>query len=70
MDTEYLKRRGYCITSRQYQLASRIDDENWQDHCKDADLYRRVKSKDTVRVTKKQLSELKNSSCVYTKFRK
>lgn len=70
MDIEYLKRRGYCITSRSARYASRIDREDWKTVCSDADYYRRCFSKDVIIVPVNAIKKLKNSHHGYAEFRK
>ena len=70
MREEELKRKGYCITSLKYRIASRIDREDWQDICADPDQYRRCHSKDNIIVSACMLKKLKGSQLGYKKFRK
>lgn len=66
---EALKRQGYCVTSRRYRIASRIDREDWQSVHASADFYRRCCSKDQLTVSSTILKQLKTSQCGYNKFR-
>ena len=60
--------QGYRITSRKHRMATRIDREDWKEHCEeegfpvDADWYRRCVSKDTIIVARDQIKEI-GTSC-------
>ncbi len=62
-----LKSRGYRVISINHRLASRIDRADWESHLKDkgfavdADLYRRVFSKDVIEFPRSYLKVLGNS---------
>lgn len=72
MTLEEMKKMGYCITSRKYRTASRIDREDWREVAGNdsADLYRRCYSKDHITVPSSFLGKLKNSYCGYLEYRK
>jgi len=73
MTIEEAKRQGYCIVSRKYRIASRIDRPDWREHCpesnNDADLYRRCYSKDNIFVPSSFVGKLKSSNNGYPEFR-
>lgn len=59
--------KGYRVTSRRYGICARIDREDWKEFCEKkgypvcADWYRRVLSKDKIRVSLGAIRRIPNS---------